>query len=184
MAAAASGIWNHASGAGSSPILAKPQSTTSGSGGTGSSSTDPSTISANDFLTLLVTELQNQDPTSQTDPNEYVNQLVAVNSLEQLININQTLGTALGSTGGTSGGIAPGTASGASSNAADPAGSTKPPSASAAAAAPTGTGTATATPTPSAGVASTVKTTAGNLGIPDASPAAQRVAQSLGGRLR
>jgi flagellar basal-body rod modification protein FlgD len=182
MAAAASGIWNHASGAGNSPILAKPQSTTSGSGGTGSSTTDPSTISANDFLTLLVTELQNQDPTSQTDPNEYVNQLVAVNSLEQLININQTLGTALGSSGGTSGGTAPGTVSGASSNAADPAGSTKPPSASAAAA--TGTGTATATSTPSAGVASTVKTTAGNLGIPDASPAAQRVAQSLGGRLR
>ena len=34
------------------------------------------TISANDFLTLLVTEMQNQDPTADTDPNEYINQLV------------------------------------------------------------------------------------------------------------
>jgi flagellar basal-body rod modification protein FlgD len=49
------------------------------------------TITANDFLTLLVTELKNQDPTANTDPNQYVNQLVQVNSLEQLISINQTL---------------------------------------------------------------------------------------------
>jgi flagellar basal-body rod modification protein FlgD len=48
-------------------------------------------ISANDFLTLLVTEMKNQDPTADTDPNEYINQLVQVNSLEQLISINQTL---------------------------------------------------------------------------------------------
>ena len=67
---------------------------TSGTGGTSSSdgsSGDSSTISANDFLTLLVTEMQNQDPTADTDPNEYINQLVQVNSLEQLIDINQTL---------------------------------------------------------------------------------------------
>lgn len=97
--AATAGIWNHAAAAASSPFQAKPQSGTTGSGGTGSSGssgTDSSTISGNDFLTLLVTELQNQDPTAQTDPNEYVNQLVAVNSLEQLININQTLGSAVG----------------------------------------------------------------------------------------
>ena len=47
------------------------------------------TITANDFLTLLVTELKNQDPTANTDPNAYVNQLVQVNSLQQLIQINQ-----------------------------------------------------------------------------------------------
>jgi flagellar basal-body rod modification protein FlgD len=64
---------------------------------TQSNSTDPtsntsgqnsSTITANDFLTLLVTELKNQDPTANTDPNAYVNQLVQVNSLQQLIQIN------------------------------------------------------------------------------------------------
>src|SRR5579871_5782788 len=62
-----------------------------------SASSDGATISANDFLTLLVTEMQNQDPTANTDPNEYINQLVNVNSLEQLISINQTLSTAIGS---------------------------------------------------------------------------------------
>src|ERR1700689_3350927 len=60
-----------------------------------STSSDSSNISANDFLTLLVTEMQNQDPTANTDPNEYINQLVNVNSLEQLISINQTLSTPL-----------------------------------------------------------------------------------------
>ena len=68
-------------------------STTSSS----SSSSDSATISANDFLVLLVTEMQNQDPTASTDPNEYINQLVNVNSLQQLVSINETLSNALGS---------------------------------------------------------------------------------------
>ena len=58
-----------------------------------SSEADSVSISANDFLTLLVTEMKNQDPTANTDPNEYINQLVQVNSLQQLISINQTLTT-------------------------------------------------------------------------------------------
>jgi flagellar basal-body rod modification protein FlgD len=61
----------------------------------GSSSSNPSsnsaTITANDFLSLLVTEIQNQDPTTQTDPMQYITQLVDVNSLEQLVQINQDL---------------------------------------------------------------------------------------------
>ncbi len=64
-------------------------STTSSS----SSSTDGSDISSNDFLTLLVTEMKNQDPTQPTDPNAYIQQLVGVNSLQQLIAINQELGS-------------------------------------------------------------------------------------------
>lgn len=59
--------------------------------GDGNSATDNSTITANDFLTLLVTELKNQDPTQPTDPNAYIEQLVGVNSLQQLISINQGL---------------------------------------------------------------------------------------------
>lgn len=72
-------------------------SSSSGSAGTTGSSTDQATITANDFLTLLVTEIQNQDPTTQTDPMQYITQLVGVNSLEQLVQINQTLTTANGS---------------------------------------------------------------------------------------
>ncbi len=54
---------------------------------------DSPSVTANDFLTLLVTELKNQDPTANTDPNAYVNQLVQVNSLQQLIQINGDLQT-------------------------------------------------------------------------------------------
>lgn len=48
-------------------------------------------ITSNDFLTLLVSELKNQDPTQPTDPNAYIQQLVGVNSLQQLIQINHGL---------------------------------------------------------------------------------------------
>ncbi len=91
MAAQITGIWNQLSAA---HDLNKTQPLASPATGTGSSSdSDSATISANDFLTLLVTEMKNQDPTANTDPNEYINQLVQVNSLEQLISINQTLTT-------------------------------------------------------------------------------------------
>ena len=107
--AAAAGIFNHAMTAGQAltgkAVTPMDSSTagTSGSGGSSDSSSDSATISGNDFLTLLVTEMQNQDPTADTDPNEYIDQLVQVNSLEQLIDINQTLSTALGSTSATTG---------------------------------------------------------------------------------
>jgi flagellar basal-body rod modification protein FlgD len=72
------------------------------------SASDSATITANDFLQLLVSEMKNQDPTANTDPNEYVNQLVQVNSLEQLVSINQDLGgsgstSSSGATGGVVG---------------------------------------------------------------------------------
>ena len=82
--------------------MASPTSGASGTGSSSDSSDSSATISANDFLTLLVTEMQNQDPTADTDPNEYINQLVQVNSLEQLIDINQTLSTDVGSTSSAS----------------------------------------------------------------------------------
>ncbi len=58
---------------------------------TASSAVDTGGITSSDFLTLLVTEMKNQDPTQPTDPNAYVQQLVGVNSLQQLISINQDL---------------------------------------------------------------------------------------------
>jgi flagellar basal-body rod modification protein FlgD len=140
-------------------------------GDSGSSSTttsSSSTISANDFLTLLVTEMKNQDPTSATDPNQYINQLVSVNSLEQLIQINQTL----------SGAIDTGTTS--SSSSAPSASSPQP-----------GLNThfsdseSSSDPNPSlARITHSVAATAGNLGVPAPNPAAQSVAQALSGRAR
>lgn len=90
MATGIAGIWN--------PLAAthsmKTQQTVQNEAAEANSNNaneNSATISANDFLTLLVTEMKNQDPTADTDPNEYINQLVQVNSLEQLISINQTL---------------------------------------------------------------------------------------------
>jgi flagellar basal-body rod modification protein FlgD len=71
----------------------KPESSSASSPSNAStnSSTSSASVTANDFLELLVTEMKNQDPTATTDPNQYINQLVQVNSLEQLIQINQDL---------------------------------------------------------------------------------------------
>jgi flagellar basal-body rod modification protein FlgD len=46
---------------------------------------------------LLVKELQNQDPTAPVDSTAMVGQMISLNSLDQLISINQTLSTATAS---------------------------------------------------------------------------------------
>ena len=55
-------------GGASSNVKAHSSSDTS----TSTATTGDATITANDFLTLLVTELQNQDPTQPTDPDAYI----------------------------------------------------------------------------------------------------------------
>lgn len=44
-----------------------------------------------DFLTLLVAQLKNQDPMNPDDPTEFTAQLAQFSSLEQLFNINETM---------------------------------------------------------------------------------------------
>ena len=156
---------------------------TSGNGSSNSPASGSATISANDFLTLLVTELQNQDPTANTDPNEYINQLVEVNSLEQLININQTLSTALGSApaSSASGSATPQT-TGAAANLAPPAASgngSVPQSSQQTPIMPAALAKATGN------LANTgALRTQGNLGVPGVNPAAQRIAHALDGKTR
>jgi flagellar basal-body rod modification protein FlgD len=185
----AAGIFNHQMTAGQAltPKAATPMaSATSGTSSTGStsSSDDGATISANDFLTLLVTEMQNQDPTSDTDPNEYINQLVNVNSLEQLIDINQTLTTDSGSTSSTSGtGATPAVSGAASSatNAASPA-SAAASSRTAAHRAGSPLSSSPGASNASAPQATTAQHISGNLSAPNPSPAARRVGHALAGR--
>lgn len=45
----------------------------------------------NDFLKLLMTQLQNQDPTAPMDTNQFTQQLVQFASVEQQINTNSSL---------------------------------------------------------------------------------------------
>jgi flagellar basal-body rod modification protein FlgD len=64
-------------------------------GGTGSSTSLTGSIQKNmnkdDFLRLLVTQLQYQDPLSPEDPKDFVAQLAQFSSLEQQINSNTNL---------------------------------------------------------------------------------------------
>lgn len=165
------GILNHATGALNPLANAHPMSSTQSA--SGNSADDGSTISANDFLTLLVTEMKNQDPTANTDPNEYINQLVGVNSLEQLISINQNLSTALGDSGSVSGNSISGHAM------------SSPHAVKSGAAASASASSVRQTTNPSGdrpgSIGNVVPVAPGNLGIPDAVPAAHRVAQALSG---
>ena len=43
------------------------------------------------FLRLLVAQIQNQDPLNPMDPTEFVSQLAQFSSMEQLLQIRQTL---------------------------------------------------------------------------------------------
>ena len=49
-------------------------------------------LGKDDFLTLLVTQLQNQDPLNPSDPTEFTAQLAQFSSLEQLFAANESLG--------------------------------------------------------------------------------------------
>jgi len=74
-------------------------STSDTSSKTSSSSSGGNNITASDFMTLLVAEMKNQDPTQPTDPSAYLQQLVSVNSLQQLISINQGITSLTSDTG-------------------------------------------------------------------------------------
>jgi flagellar basal-body rod modification protein FlgD len=72
------------------PVGTTPTPSTTGSNSlAGASSTLTSNF--NTFLTLLTTQLQNQDPLSPMDTNQFTNQLVAFSQVEQQINTNSNL---------------------------------------------------------------------------------------------
>jgi flagellar basal-body rod modification protein FlgD len=102
---------------GISPLIAAPQTgqsannttaaATSSTSSSSSSSTSNLGLSSSSlestFLNLLVTELQNQDPTQPVDPTAMVGQMVSLNQLDQLISINQTLSNMSTSSSSTAG---------------------------------------------------------------------------------
>lgn len=52
-------------------------------------------VSQNTFLTLLITQLQNQDPMNPQDSSQFVSQLASFSSLEQMSQVNQRMETVL-----------------------------------------------------------------------------------------
>jgi flagellar basal-body rod modification protein FlgD len=60
-----------------------------------SAATDPTDPLADEstFLTLLVSQLQNQDPLDPVDSNQFISQLTSYSQLEQLIGIHQNTTT-------------------------------------------------------------------------------------------
>ena len=53
----------------------------------------------NSFLTLLTSQLKNQDPLSPMDSTQFTNQLVQFSQVEQQININGNLSNLIGQIG-------------------------------------------------------------------------------------
>jgi flagellar basal-body rod modification protein FlgD len=68
--------------------------TSTSSSSTTSSST---TLGYDQFLTLLVTEMQNQDPTDPVDSTQTVSQLASFSAVEQQVKTNDTLTSMLAS---------------------------------------------------------------------------------------
>jgi len=80
--------------------LVAPSNTTSSGASSSKSATgsnNPNTdLSGNAFITLLVAQIQGQDPLNPMDPTQFVTQLVQFNQLDQLMQINQDLGNNAG----------------------------------------------------------------------------------------
>jgi flagellar basal-body rod modification protein FlgD len=82
-----------------------PQVASSGSSSTSSTSSSTSSpsnqLNGNSFITLLTAQLQAQDPLNPMDPDQMMDELVSMNSLEQLIGIKQDLDNLTGATSGS-----------------------------------------------------------------------------------
>lgn len=65
------------------------QATSTATGTSSSSITKDAVMGKEDFLMLLVAQLQNQDPLSPDDPTEFTAQLAQFSSLEQLFSLNE-----------------------------------------------------------------------------------------------
>src|SRR5580698_3423462 len=73
------------------PTVAGTPSTGNAIAQTGTSALSSLSSNFSDFLSLLMTQLQNKDPTSPLDSNQFTSELVQFSSVEQQINTNTSL---------------------------------------------------------------------------------------------
>ena len=62
---------------------------------TSSAATASPTVDYNQFLTLLIAEIKNQDPTQPMDPTQSVTQLATISGVQQAMQSNATLSSLL-----------------------------------------------------------------------------------------
>jgi len=75
----------------SSYIEAINQTTTAATGQESTKSRNEAVMGKEDFLSLLVAQLQNQDPLNPDEPTEFTAQLAQFSSLEQLFTLNESM---------------------------------------------------------------------------------------------
>src|SRR5882757_8226241 len=70
---------------------------TNGTNGTGSSGSTPptsgTTLGGTDFLTLMLAQLKNQDPTSPVDSNTFLQQLASLSEVQGITALNTSFST-------------------------------------------------------------------------------------------
>lgn len=83
-------------GSAANPVTGLPGATNTNQSSSSSAGNSSTQLGANSFISLLTAELQAQDPTSPMNPEDMMNQMVSMNSLQTLLNIQQILSTATG----------------------------------------------------------------------------------------
>src|SRR5271165_4352703 len=61
---------------------------TGGSGASGTGAAGATTLGGTDFLTLMLAQLKNQDPTSPVDSNEFLGQLASLSEVQGITQLN------------------------------------------------------------------------------------------------
>jgi flagellar basal-body rod modification protein FlgD len=101
---------------GANPIVSTPPPASSGTSSTSSSAQTQALneLGPNAFITLLTAQLQAQDPLDPLDPNQMVDELTSMNTLQETIQMREDLDTLVSETQGGTG------SSGSGSGAASP----------------------------------------------------------------
>lgn len=72
-------------------VASTTNSTATTTTGTSKTTSKTNALGQDQFLTLLVAQLQNQDPLNPSDPTEFTSQLAQYSQLEQLFNLNDSM---------------------------------------------------------------------------------------------
>jgi flagellar basal-body rod modification protein FlgD len=72
-----------------------PSTATGSSSATAAPAVSTPTVDYNQFLTLLIAEIKNQDPTQPMDPTQSVTQLATISGVQQAMQTNATLASLL-----------------------------------------------------------------------------------------